>query len=103
MMTLREPLTINYMFEVFGAGGDGSLNIEPKLIDFEIVKVNFNLKVSYIHIIRQRFATLHNLSNCTFYVELNLHPVNSNPDKYDPHTQAQIEKSFTLDLTSGYD
>jgi hypothetical protein len=47
MMTLREPLTINYTFEIFGAGGDGSLNIEPKLIDFQIVKVNFNKKVSF--------------------------------------------------------
>jgi hypothetical protein len=32
---------------------------------------------------------------------LNLRPVNQDKDKYDPHTQTLIEKSFTLDLTSG--
>lgn len=65
------------MFEIFGAGGDGSLNIEPKLIDFQIVKVNFNKKV---------FATLHNHSNCTFFVELILHPINIDRDRVDAHT-----------------
>lgn len=60
-LSTKEPMSINYTFEIFGAGGDGSLNIEPKIIDFGIVKVNFNKKV---------YATLHNHSNCTFYVEL---------------------------------
>lgn len=32
-------------------------------MDFDIVKVNFNKK---------NYATLHNYSNCTFYIELKL-------------------------------
>ena len=47
--------------EIFGAGGDGSLYIEPSIIDFDVEKVNFNNK---------KYATLHNFSNCTFYIEL---------------------------------
>lgn len=54
---------MNYNFEIFGAGGDGSLSIEPEKMDFDIVKVNFNKK---------KYATLHNYSNCTFYIELKL-------------------------------
>ncbi len=41
------PNEVKYLFEIFGAGGDGSLSIEPEHIDFGIVKVNFNKKVSF--------------------------------------------------------
>jgi hypothetical protein len=37
--------------------------MEPEIIDFGIVKVNFNKKI---------IAKLENFSNCTFYVELRL-------------------------------
>lgn len=56
------------------------------------MKVNFNKKV---------FATLHNHSNCTFFVELILHPINIDRDRVDSQTQSIIDKSFTLDLNSG--
>ena len=38
---------------------------KTKIIDFGIVKVNFNKK---------QYAILHNYSNCTFYIELSLRP-----------------------------
>lgn len=44
-----------------GQGSDGALKMWPQLIDFDIVKVNFNKKV---------YVTLENNSDCTFWVEL---------------------------------
>lgn len=32
------------MIELFGAGGDGSLKLTPKHLNFNIVKVNFTKK-----------------------------------------------------------
>ena len=54
----REPKVVEYNFEILGAGGDGSLDIQSRskqdFIDFDIVKVHFNKK---------EYATLHNHSN----------------------------------------
>ena len=50
---------------IFGSGGDGFLRMLPEVVDFDIVKVDFNKKV---------YATLENVSDCTFYVELYLKP-----------------------------
>jgi len=47
---------------MYGAGGDGSLSLTPKTLDFQIVKVNFTKKQT---------LTLHNHSNCTFFIQLN--------------------------------
>jgi hypothetical protein len=47
------------MIELFGAGGDGSLKLTPARLNFNIVKVNFTKK---------KTVTLHNSSNCSFYV-----------------------------------
>ena len=66
---MREKKDKEYFFEIFGAGSDGQLSIEPAVINFDIVKVNFNKKV---------YATLHNYSNCTFYIELVLYPTLKN-------------------------
>ena len=56
-MRQREGKIVDYTFDVHGAGGDGSLEIESrskeKCINFDIVKVNFNKK---------EYATLHNFS-----------------------------------------
>jgi hypothetical protein len=49
---------------MFGEGGDGSLSLTPKTLDFNIVKVNFTKK---------KTLTLHNHSNCTFFIQLNLY------------------------------
>ena len=46
---------------IMGQGSDGALKMWPQLIDFDIVKVNFNKKV---------YVTLENNSDCTFWVEL---------------------------------
>lgn len=54
------------MFKIYGTGGDGSLEMYPEQVDFDIVKVEFNEK---------KYITLENLSECTFHVELNLKPV----------------------------
>jgi hypothetical protein len=62
-LQMREPMEVSYNFEVHGAGGDGSLTITPEELHFDVVKVNFTDK---------KYATLHNYSNVTFYVELKL-------------------------------
>lgn len=54
------------MFNIYGIGGDGSLEMFPEKVDFDIVKVEFNEK---------KYITLENLSECTFYIELILKPV----------------------------
>lgn len=81
----------NYNFEIIGAGGDGSLKITPELIDFGIVKVNFNEKFYFV---------LENFSNYMFYVELVLKPVEEQK-KLDVKLQNFIQKSFTLDFANG--
>lgn len=55
----REKISNKYMIELFGAGGDGSLKLTPARLNFNIVKVNFTKK---------KTVTLHNSSNCSFYV-----------------------------------
>ena len=59
---VKERIIENYKYEIIGAGGDGSLQITPEIIDFGIVNVNFNKKV---------YFTIQNVSDCTFFVELN--------------------------------
>lgn len=56
-------MEVAYTFEIIGAGGDGSLSISPEKLEFDVVKVNFSEK---------KYATLHNYSNVTFYIELKL-------------------------------
>jgi len=55
----RNKIENKYKIELFGAGGDGSLSLSPKTLDFDIVKVNFSTK---------KTVTLHNYSNCTFFI-----------------------------------
>ena len=50
---------MDYCFTIIGSGGDGCLKLSPDLINFGIVKVNFNKKI---------YATLENISDCTFFV-----------------------------------
>ena len=59
----RDKIQNKYKIELFGAGGDGSLNLTPEKLDFDIVKVNFSCK---------KTVTLHNYSNCTFFIQLNI-------------------------------
>lgn len=69
-------------------------------MDFDIVKVNFNKK---------SYATLHNYSNCTFYIELKLrrNPNSNLNDSQDGHemtlqeTEEYLSKNFTLDFEKG--
>jgi hypothetical protein len=69
---MRLPKEVVYNFEIYGAGGDGSLSILPEKLEFDVVKVGFRDK---------KYATLHNYSNCTFYVELKLrHEKEDNPN-----------------------
>lgn len=81
---------IEYPLEIIGAGSDGSLQITPSVINFEIVKVNFNKKV---------YCTLENLSHCTFFVEIKL----SYKNKAENTSQKlrELEKNFTLDWNQG--
>ena len=65
---------------------------KTKIIDFGIVKVNFNKK---------QYAVLHNYSNCTFYIELSLRP---NATQFNDITESQednVLKNFTLDFDKG--
>lgn len=68
-------------------------------MDFQIVKVNFN---------KQQYATLHNYSNCTFYIELKLRNAKKQiPEGTQHENWLQNEedddllKNFTLDFTQG--
>lgn len=65
LLSQREKQIKRYTLEIFGQGGDGALRLNPSLIDFNIVKVGFNSKI---------YATLENVSDCTFFVELNIKP-----------------------------
>jgi len=83
---------ISQHLEVFGEGGDGSLILEPKKIDFGIVKVNFNKMLK---------VTLHNYSHVTFYVELDLRPMDESTKKQDPKKLEQFKSFFDFDFKEG--
>ncbi len=87
---------VNYKIEVIGSGGDGSICIEPKIIDFDIVKVNFNKTIT---------ATLQNLSSTSFYVELEIRPIHSNEKSdrkpFDVKMFNLLKKNFTLSFSEG--
>jgi len=60
---------LTQMVEVFGEGGDGSLVLEPKKIDFGIVKVNFNKMLTKIFSTKNlRFFS----NNSQHYIDLEL-------------------------------
>jgi len=80
------------MVEIFGEGGDGSLVLEPKKIDFGIVKVNFNKMLK---------VTLHNYSHVTFYVELMLIPLDTTTKKFDAQTMKNFKSFFDFDFKEG--
>ncbi|EGR30025.1 hypothetical protein IMG5_144000 [Ichthyophthirius multifiliis] len=84
-LKMRNPMEVSYNFEVFGAGGDGSLSIQPEKMEFDVVKVGFTDK---------KYATLHNFSNCTFYVELKLRREDNQDDNF-------LEQNFELDFKQG--
>ncbi|KAL4426641.1 hypothetical protein ABPG74_018719 [Tetrahymena malaccensis] len=94
-MKMRDPMEVAYNFEIFGAGGDGSLSITPEQLQFDVVKVNFRDK---------KYATLHNYSNVTFYIELKLRPARNQDESQDVDDEEQLEnleKNFSLDFKSG--
>lgn len=84
-------MEVAYNFEIFGAGGDGSLNITPEQLQFDVVKVNFRDK---------KYATLHNYSNVTFYVELKLRGAKRSEEDGEENIEG-LEKNFSLDFKSG--
>lgn len=77
--------------EIFGEGGDGSLSILPKRVDFGIVKANFQ-KTTKI--------TIQNHSHVTFFVELDVRPLEENT-KFDAQTKRMIKDVFNFDFTDG--
>mgnify|MGYP003880634599 FL=1 len=80
-----------YKVQVFGVGGDGSLAMEPQVVDFGIVKVDFNNK---------KTVTLDNFSNVSFYVEVEIRPKDERL-RNDHKLRALIAKSFHLDFKEG--
>ncbi|EAR97146.2 MSP (major sperm protein) domain protein (macronuclear) [Tetrahymena thermophila SB210] len=70
---------IEKQLEVVARGADGSITIKPELIDYGIVKVNFQQRMT---------AQIRNDSNCTFYIELKL--VND-----DEQEETEIQQSQT--------
>jgi len=80
----------NYELMVFGMGGDDSLAIQPELLDFGIVKVNFSEK---------RFFTIENFSHITFYVKIQLKP--KNEENMTKEMKYLIQNSFKLDFNEG--
>ena len=78
-----------YKLSVTGVGGDGSLSIAPKELDFGIVKVNFSKRLSFV---------IENFSEVTFYVEIRLNPKN---DKLSPEVKKTIINSFKLEFEHG--
>eukprot|EP00828_Plagiopyla_frontata_P018328 TRINITY_DN2353_c0_g1_i13.p1 TRINITY_DN2353_c0_g1~~TRINITY_DN2353_c0_g1_i13.p1 ORF type:complete len:916 (-),score=111.90 TRINITY_DN2353_c0_g1_i13:56-2803(-) len=90
----KELKSVDYNFTIFGAGGDGCLRLSPELIDFGIVKVNFNKKI---------YATLENVSDCTFFVQLSLRSANKKEKekKFDQRMLSLLQQAFTLDFEEG--
>ncbi|KAL4441714.1 hypothetical protein ABPG74_008711 [Tetrahymena malaccensis] len=70
---------IEKQLEVVARGADGSIAIKPEFIDYGIVKVNFQQRMT---------AQIRNDSNCTFYIELKL--VND-----DEQEELEIQQSQT--------
>lgn len=86
-------MEVAYNFEIFGAGGDGSLSITPEQLQFDVVKVNFRDK---------KYATLHNYSDVTFYIELKLRSSKIAEDEGEGEEAREgLEKNFSLDFKSG--
>ena len=80
-----------YKIEVFGVGGDGSLSLEPSVLDFGIVKVDFSNK---------KTVTLENFSNINFFVEIEIKPKDEKLQN-DHRLRSVIAKSFNLDFKEG--
>lgn len=78
-----------YEILVFGHGGEDSLDIQPKLLDFGIVKVNYTAKETF---------TLENFSDFTVYVKLSVKPSHEDQGRTNDDL---IKNSFKLDFTEG--
>jgi len=84
---------IEYFIEVEGSGTEGSLSVSPQVIDFGTVKVKFKEKLS---------AVVENISNCLFYVEFSLKPIEDTegPIKEEDALNSFIKNCFKLDFES---
>ena len=80
-----------YKIQVFGIGGDGSLGIEPKFLDFGIVKVEFNKKLEF---------SIENFSSITFYVEINIRLADDSI-KQTLEIKKALQKAYKLDFKEG--
>jgi hypothetical protein len=75
---------VSEVLQILGEGSDGSLQISPEVLNFEIVKVGFRKKL---------YATLQNPSNCSFNVTFRLVEPNDNP-----FACGGLEENFQLDV-----
>ena len=82
------------MIEVFGEGGDGSIDILPKRIDYNIIQVNFK---------KTQKIVIHNLSHVNFHITLDIQAAKEGT-KLDSKIRSQIQKFFDFDfLLLSYD
>jgi hypothetical protein len=77
--------------EIFGEGGDGSLVIKPEIVDFGIIKVNFQ---------QMQKITIYNHSHVSFFLQLDLR-LSDETQKLDANTKRIINNSFEFDFREG--
>lgn len=87
----QDPLEKSYSVTIRGQGGRGSIDMKPRLIDFETVSIGFSAVKPF---------TLSNVSDCAIHVRLAIVPKDASL-KTDPATQELIKSSFSFDFEEG--
>lgn len=75
-----------YYVTIYGSGGQGRIDMNPKKLDFDTVSVGFSAVKSF---------TLSNISNCAIFVKLTIIPKETKLTG-DPFFQEVINSSFTV-------
>ncbi|EGR30774.1 hypothetical protein IMG5_123900 [Ichthyophthirius multifiliis] len=84
----QEEEKMDIQMEVQGEGNDGNILVQPRVLDFKIVKVNFSEKKS---------VQIQNMSDCTFFVFFKL-VYDENQEEKEEKNEFLIEKNFKLDI-----
>jgi len=77
-----------YYVTIYGSGGQGRIDMNPKKLDFDTVSVGFSSVKSF---------TLSNISNCAIFVKLTIIPKDAK-HVGDPFFQEVINSSFSVRL-----